>query len=356
MKKQSNFILCSNCFSDEGLKLTAYKLGIQNKSICPNCKSKQGKKLTEESTESLSYEFFVKGSMQRFKYGGCPRIQMNEQHHNQSNLEVSEVLLNDIKTIEGKIKLGFFYYGPRFWMFGEIEPLKKLQNARSRKKIFEDVLQKYPTFYIDESMPFYRLRVNPVHPQLVSEYDSPPDSFVGKGRMDSKELPILYGSPIIDICIHECRSTIEDMLYMAKLVPNHKLKLLDLTTVLDEDVNEFESLDLAIHMLFLAGKHSYKITREMAKFIYKHGYDGIIYPSYFSLVLTGAIPFTTIYGMSIRKIQQLKHTARRHIVENVALFNRPISDKKVEVECINRVSLNRVAYDITLGPVDRRVL
>jgi hypothetical protein len=69
--------------------------------------------------------------------------------------------------------------------------------------------------------------------------------------------------------------------------PTRDLKLLDLSGVLKEDVTEFESLDMAIHMLFLAGGHSYSISRAIAADAHHRGYDGIIYPSYFSLVRLG---------------------------------------------------------------------
>jgi hypothetical protein len=57
----------------------------------------------------------------------------------------------------------------------------------------------------------------------------------------------------------------EDELYVATLCPAHELRLLDLSRLLlEEEANEFESLDMAVHMLFLAGEHSYGISREIA--------------------------------------------------------------------------------------------
>ena len=49
---------------------------------------------------------------------------------------------------------------------------------------------------------------------------------------------------------------------MATLRPVRDLELLDVAALLDETqkVDEFESLDLAVNMLFLAGEHSYPIT------------------------------------------------------------------------------------------------
>jgi hypothetical protein len=85
------------------------------------------------------------------------------------------------------------------------------------------------------------------------------------------------------VCVHECRVTVEDDLYMATLTPLRDLRLLDLTAVLDEDVTEFDSLDMAVHMLFHAAPHSYAACRAIATAPSRAAYDGVAYPSYFSM-------------------------------------------------------------------------
>jgi hypothetical protein len=83
----------------------------------------------------------------------------------------------------------------------------------------------------------------------------------------------------LPICVHECRFTAEDELYVATLFPTRELKLLDLSALLKEEHStEFESLDMAVHMLFLAGKHSYDISREIARVVHSVGYDGVVPP------------------------------------------------------------------------------
>jgi hypothetical protein len=60
--------------------------------------------------------------------------------------------------------------------------------------------------------------------------------------------------------------TAEDELFVASLAATRDLKLLDLTQLLyEEHVTEFDGLDMAVHMLFLAGPHSYEITRLIAQ-------------------------------------------------------------------------------------------
>lgn len=349
-KFSGDHLLCSECFNDEGLRLTAQGIGIKDYNQCVNCGSVKGEKLTKELIRELGYLFFVRGTIERFKYGGFPLIQMNELR--ESDIRVSNWLKNDVELIEKFAGVGLFYFHPRFWMLGEITPLKSLQNPEEIEGIVERVLEKYPTFYLTEEHPFYRIRLNPERPQECGQYDSPPEGLGGDNRFSNAGLTVLYASPDIEVCIHECRATTEDKLYSAKLIPKTTLKMLNLATLIKEEgVDEFESLDMAIHFLFLAGKHSYPICGDIARRIYERGYDGIIYPSYFSYVRTGAIPFDTILGMSIRIVEPLTDFAAAQIIPNIALFGRPIAEGKVTVKCINRIMLNGIRYEMTFGPV-----
>ncbi|MCK9207960.1 MAG: RES family NAD+ phosphorylase [Salinivirgaceae bacterium] len=343
----NNFPICSNCFNDEGLKLDAEKLGIEDNGLCLNCNSNDGKKLDLKSIETLAHKFFVKGTLFRTEYGGAPLIQFNDKQ--KTSVKFSDWLQNDIKLFEKILKIGFFHYGPRLWMIGEIEPLNSLISENERAKIISRILNEYPTKVLSTLDIFYRLRVNPQNPSDYSEFDSPPQT--NNGRMDSEDLSILYGSQDLEVCIHECRVTIEDELFVASLIPKRELRMLDLTELIEENVTEFESLDLAVHMLFFAQKHSYDICRDIAIKIKEAGYDGIIYSSYFSLLRTGAMPFDTVYGISIRRLPNYKQYAKSQIIQNIALFGRPINEGIVNVKCINKLSLNRVIYDYHFGPV-----
>jgi hypothetical protein len=162
----------------------------------------------------------------------------------------------------------------------------------------------------------------------------------------------MYGSQDLQVCVHECRVTAEDDLYVASLAARRNLKLLDLSTLLrEEGITEFESLDMAVHMLFLAGQHSYDITREIAHAAHSREYDGIVYPSYFSLLRTGHMPFETIYGLSSRLFPQLHDYEKSKTIPNLALFGRPIAEHNVQVRCINRLILSSVDYGFHFGPV-----
>lgn len=349
--EDTKILLCSDCFRDEGLRIDALKIGIESDEQCPKCKSSSGHKLTKELILDLCHRFFVRGTILKLEYGGTPLIQFNQQHFNKTDIEVSPWLEDDLKLIEQAAEIGMFYYGPRLWMVGEVEPLKSLQKKDERNKIVEKIVAKYPVRKLTDKEYFYRLRVNPKISDDFGEYDTAPDEHLGKNRFDDIGFPVLYGSLDLELCLHECRTTVEDNLFVAKLVPNQKLKILDLTALLEEEgITEFESLDIAIHFLFLAGSHSYNICRQIALKAKEKGLDGIIYPSYYSYIRTGAFPFETVYGMSIRRIPQLQDYAQSQTIPNLALFGRPVKENKVVVKCINKVVINRISYDVSFGP------
>ena len=105
-------------------------------------------------------------------------------------------------------------------------------------------------------------------------------------------------------------------------------------------------------MLFLAGEHAYDICRRIALLAKDRGFDGIVYPSYFSLLQTGSVPFQTAYGLSYRRFEKARAAESRKIVRNVAIFGRPVEAGLLDVVCINKLVLRRVDYDIRFGPVN----
>ncbi len=350
MEPEDKAVACSACFTDRGLILDAEQIGIEDATPCPNCGSTAGRKLPLAGLGALAHRFFVWGSLLRCKYGAAPLIQFNE--HQQTSIDVSPWLKKDVELFERMLGVGFFHYGPRLWMVGEVEPLKALQRTKSRHPIVERILREYPERIVLTDTSFYRIRKGPKNPSDPLEYDSPPDHVAGGGRLDAKGSPVLYASPDLQLCVHECRVTAEDELYVATLRPQPSIRLLDLSVLLKEEhVTEFESLDIAVHMLFLAGKHSYKITRSITAAARNAGFDGLVYPSYFSLLRTGVMPFQTVYGISHRRIPQYQEYEQAKAIPNLAIFGRPIGQEKVVVESINKLILNRVAYDFHFGPV-----
>ena len=345
--------LCSQCFSNEGLRLSAEEIGLLDDRVCPNCRATDGRKLTKDLIDLLAYRFFVWGTLHWTPYGAAPLVQFNNRHP--PDLVAASALWpeEDMRIIERVAGIGFFLYGPRLWMIGlNIEPLDALQDPMKRAKTLQRICNEYPDIVLPKGHKFFRLRKNLERPEDFNQYDSPPIERTGCGRLDSEGFPVMYASQNLPICIHECRVAAEDEVFVATLATNQDLKLLDLTELLlQSDKDEFESLDMAVHMLSLAGKHSYNICRAIVLTAAECGYDGLVYPSYFSLLHMGKIPFETTFGMSHRTIPKLAEREKSKIISNLALFGRPVEQGKVEIRSINRLVLRRVQYDAHFGPV-----
>lgn len=351
---QNNTVACSECFCDHGLQLTAINIGIEDNEICPNCKSTDGKKLSLNQLEEVAYHFFVYGSFIFCDYGAFPEIQFN--NYQETSITINDNLKKDIRIFEESLGIGFFYYGPRAWMYGDIEPLNDLLDPDKRNKVIKRIIQEYPNVTITQNdSPLYRIRKGENLTNNSKYFDSPPDQFLGSGRLDSKGFPVLYTSPDLELCIHEMRAALEDELYVATLIPEGSLNFLDLSIILkeNESFTDFESLDIAVNMLFLAGKHAYEITHEISLAAKNAGFDGIVYPSYFSNARKGLMPHQAlVYGISNRRIPQFQSIEHSKVAQNIAIFGRPILEGKVKVHSINKLMLTKVSYNYLLGAVN----
>jgi hypothetical protein len=117
-------LLCSNCFADYGLSFDAHSIGVKQEGPRPHCRSTDGRKLDKSHLLALADTFFVRGSLIRPEYGDAPILQFNEHHRGKTNINVDERLRRDAELIGNAAGIGFFHYGPRLWMLGEVEPLK----------------------------------------------------------------------------------------------------------------------------------------------------------------------------------------------------------------------------------------
>ncbi|WP_395943934.1 hypothetical protein [Brevundimonas sp.] len=79
----SDAVLCSLCFSNEGLKLDAERIGTTSSEVCPTCGSNTGLKLDRHHALWLVHRFFVVGSLHKTEYGGAPVIQFNVMRKNE---------------------------------------------------------------------------------------------------------------------------------------------------------------------------------------------------------------------------------------------------------------------------------
>lgn len=345
----SEILLCSKCFENHGLERQASAFGKSDKMCCPNCNSVHGFKLDRKASSKVAYSFFVRGSYVKTSYGQAPLFQLNSTP-NADSVSLPPQLQKDADLLSLKLGISFSYHTIKLWMLGEVEPLKKLQSKRSKDSIIKRILKEYPSKLLTQEDVFYKVRTNPQYPDKEAEYDSSPVPN-GAGRMHQRGKQTLYTSEDLDTCIHECRVSADDTVYCATLSPQADMHLLDLTVVLKEECTSCQSLDMAVHLLFLAGSHSYKITQEIAAAALDYGYQGVAYPSYFTWLRMGIPPLPTAYGLSYRSHPNAEHLVENMNIQNYAIFGRPIEQNLLAVKSINRVVLRRVEYEYSLGPV-----
>ena len=312
--------LCSECFSDRGLALEAEKIGRKSDSRCPQCKSRSGAKLSKTAIYELATKFFRHGTFVKTEFGGAPRLRLINQGRNRSQVRFPDWLKSDARLIESKLGMSISHYGPAIWRVGESDALARLRETETQVGTARDAIEHFPHRQFVAGETFYRLRKQiPFGKETdAAQYDAPPETSGGVGRLDEVGFPVLYGSQDIEICVHECRITRADEFYLGTLKATKPLKLLDLcANSINDGPTPFESIYLAVQMIFAAESHSYGIARAIARAAKSEGYDGLAYPSYFSTFRSTKIP-------------------------NVGLFGRPIADGRVELLCANRLQLDRV--------------
>jgi hypothetical protein len=113
-------LLCSDCFHDEGLRLTSAEVGQKDMSGCPNCGSQNSMKLTRKHIAFLAQRFFVRGSIRRPTYGGYPAVQFNTQQP--TSIDVAPWLEPDIQLIEKLFKSASFVIVHDFGWLGRWSP------------------------------------------------------------------------------------------------------------------------------------------------------------------------------------------------------------------------------------------
>ena len=353
-------VACAECFENEGLRLDAAAIGREHPSVCPRCGTEGGAKLTRRLLAGLAQSFFVKGSLHRTDFGAAPLIMLNDKRS--TDMETCPGWPSaDAALFEEVLKIGFFWYGPPLWQVGINENLEKLEQEDEREQVIARILQAYSLEILTEADKFYRLRrvsgdayaLGKFDSTDWGQYDSPPPPAAAEeaGRLDSPNLPVLYGSSDIQTCLHECRVTVEDALFIATLRPVRELKLLNLVAFADEALSHpCEDLDHAMVMLFLAQSHAYPISRAIACAARDAGYDGLIYPSFFSMLRNGVQPFESSFGLSNRSIPGLRPMEAAKMIPNLAIFGRPIHEGTLTITCINRVILRKATYSIHFGP------
>jgi len=335
---QPNFLLCSACFQDIGLKLEAQRIGQlrRPKKSCPNCASREGYSLDNKALHKLQRQFFSRATAPNQLRDDIAILGVDDYPPDTSiRPTLRSEAQADWDLIQSKISGRLFYRSPKLFFLGITNHFGWYQSL-SKEVVRNDIVPKLRFTDVHPTAPFYRIRINVTEPNKFDEaqYDAPPNlRRRGFGRFDNPKLPLLYGSPNLQVCIHECRVTLADQTFVATLAPTRTLRLIDLSGNYDqvEDTGPFDDLFWFFRGLMNASSPNvYRYCRRIAQTIKDiTDADGFVYNSYYTNVAgdTGGKAF------------------------NYALFGRPISEGKLKVVSINTIRLSRITYDYHLGPL-----
>jgi hypothetical protein len=333
----SAFPLCSDCFADAGLRLEAKRIGTERVSACPNCKSTDGYALDSDRLHELQKQFFSRATAPNQYRQDVAVLGVVEDDPDERDigLILRPETRADWALIRGAIGGRLWYRSPRLFYLGITNHFGIYQSL-PKDVVRDQIVSRLRFTEIDPSTTIYRIRLNLDDEAKFDEgqFDSPPKARRrGFGRFDIGQLPLFYGSPNLQVCIHECRVTLVDDVFVASNTPTKKLSLIDLTGNFDQpdDINPFDDLEWFFRGLMNASHPSvYRHCRRIARTIRDMtSADGFVYNSY----------YTNIAGDSEGK------------TINYALFGRPLSEGKLKINSINTIRLARISYDYHLGPL-----
>jgi hypothetical protein len=227
-----------------------------------------------------------------------------------------------------------FDYRPPFWRFGRTNHYYAFEaGGEGRRNAADRIVDAAVKIAIQPDTLLYRIRLNPRADESISTptaFDPPPEELRREfGRWDDAAKPVLYVADDIELCLHECRTTIADEIVVATVTPSKPLTLVDLSERLPSDGGTpFDDPSYFIGIMCRSRDDEWlSYSRELAASALAAGYDGIRYKSYYS---------------------QAKHSSSSL---NLAIFGRPLSDGRMKLVSINRLRITDSTYQFQYGPV-----
>ena len=244
-----NFQLCSDCFRDNGLRLEAKRMGKEHIGVCPNCKAADGYALDSDCLRNLQRQFFLRATApsQYRQELAVLGVMLDDPDEDDIGLELRREAQADWSLIRDAIGGRLYYMSPRLFRLGITNHFGMYQSL-PKDVVRDRIVSKLSLTEIGPSTTLYRIRLNLDNESKFDEgqFDAPPKPRRrGLGRFDNGKLPLLYGSPNLQVCIHECRVTLADDIFVASLTPTKKLSVIDLTGNYDQpkDIDPYEDLE-----------------------------------------------------------------------------------------------------------------
>ncbi len=325
----STGIACLACFSNHGFRLVAEKYAYDHQGSCPQCSIDSSHKLDVVALRQAMIDFFVTGSYLVETYASA--YQVNDSNPNSARFD--KTLSRDAALSSRLTGLVVFDYGPPMWRFGATNHYYAFEDGGARRKqAAQSVISAAKKTDIRPGTMLYRVRLNPIADESIvtpSVFDPPPSNIKREaGRWDDLKSSVLYVADDIELCLHECRTTISDEIVVATLSPTRTLKVIDLSSPIEETgPTPFDDQNVFVGIMCRSRGRWLDYCREISREALAAGYDGIRYASYYA---------------------QSKHDYKSL---NLAIFGRPLQDGVLELKSVNRLRITDMTYKYDFGPV-----
>ncbi len=329
--RNSQRMLCTDCFENEGLAQTARSVVADGPAIdCPVCRGVTGRAIRDAEAADLIRQFFVEGS--RIVQAANVNVFKLTSENGMMTGEFEEPLQADYRRLVDHYGLGTFHHAPRLWRFGYTDHYWAIEegDAQARDAALTKVTEACGKLTLPVGTKLLRIRNNVRADGLAaSSYDAPPAGVHRTyGRFDDADLPMLYAAFDLETCVHECRCIATDEITLATFDAARELSLLNFQEVDEPEPGyAFGCVGHFLRGLTANAEERYPMCRLVARKIRELGFDGFVYRSFFSCV-------------------------RPQELANVALFGWPVREGKLSLRSLNRVRLEEVTYKLGLGPVN----
>jgi RES domain-containing protein len=336
-------LLCSECFSNFGLRSEATHIGDQDDRPCENCSSRNGAALDHDGLDELMTRFFVEGSRQPY-LPTVYRIDYSNVGKQHAPVRFDETLQFDYELLARRLEV-LRYHAPKLRIMGLGGPYSDFADALeffdqngdrvNLTRVGTEILKRCSDAFLEPGERIYRIRTNPKRIHDPKDIDTPPpqnDTAKSSGRFDSGDLPVLYASSDVETAIHESRVRLGDEIILGTLEIFIRQKLVDLDTV--KVCSEGGRNLNADYHYFLRGRLGsqepidYRMLRSLAFEARVAGFDGIKFRSFYSMLRDN-----------------------NESAVNYALFGYPIKEERLKLKSWNTVRLLKASYDFQFGPL-----
>ena len=342
-------MVCINCFKNFGFRYSILLNGSRSKLKCNHCKKNAEKFVTKKNVGNILQEFFFEGTITPQYLHPLFRVVESQKSSYDETKSLDYRITTDVIQDLNLIRSYFNYdvITPHINMrnaWGDTilrwEIQLAIDNHTNSQTPLNEILHQLilccKKIQFKKGDLIFRIRKNPKNPHSDSEYDSPPLELSNKvnGRFNNELFQLFYCSNNIETCLYESKFDPTDIIIVATYQLNRDIEIVDLENTdsdylnsLDQNLQQiFNAEDIQLYLGALTrSTKEYNIMKLISSQIFKDGYTGLKYSSFFNRY-------------------------RETVSYNIGIFGFPIKSNLVTLVSLNNIVINSVEIKWKLGP------